>query len=196
MLAPATAAPKRAKPSKPSIRERAAHRVCPNCGTPSPPRKSNRGPAPLYCDNDGLCKRQMNNRNLADGLALVPYLKAWRIDRGSGEIAQASFSRICDIVDELNDADRQADRPRADYYASVLLASSAQPVNELRYGRRKVAEARARAGEIEQPREPAQKPDELAALRAKVEDPKTSDNERAVLAAALEILSAKKEDAE
>ena len=134
-----------AKTSKPSIRDRAKAGICPNCGNPSAERTSNRGPAPLYCSK--ACKREMNNRNLADGLALVPYLKAWRIDRGSGEIAAAAFQRICAIVDELNDADRKAGRPRADYHAAVLLNSNAAPVHELRYGRRKVAEARAAKAE-------------------------------------------------
>lgn len=140
-------------------------RVCPNCGKPSPERRSARGPAPLYCRaEDGRdCKREMNNRNLTDGAALIPYLKAWRINRGSGETAKASFQRICRIVDELNDGDRNAGRPRADYYATVLLESTAQPVNELRYGRRKIAEGRKRAaeaqGELIPLAEPAQAPE-------------------------------------
>lgn len=141
------------KAPKPTARERAAQRVCPNCGRPSPARRSPRGPAPLYCDK--RCKQQMGNRQLADGLALVPYLKAWRVDRGSGPIAQESFSRICQIVDELNEADRTAGRPRADYYAAVLIDSDAPTVNELRYGRQKVAQARAReAAENPQPEAP------------------------------------------
>jgi hypothetical protein len=135
--------------TKPTIRERARTRLCPNCGKPSPARRSNRGPAPLYCDD--ACKRAMNNRNITDGAALVPYLKAWRADRGSGEIARASFARICSIVDDLNDQDRKADRPRADYYAAVLLGSNAAPVDELRYGRRKLAAHRARQGDAAQP---------------------------------------------
>lgn len=120
-----------------SIRERAAERVCPNCGKPSPERRSNRGPAPLYCDQ--ACKRAMNNRNLTDGAALVPYLKAWRIDRGSSWTAKGSFARVCKILDQMNEADRMAGRPRADYHARVLMASNAQPVNERRSERRKAA---------------------------------------------------------
>lgn len=132
-----------ARKGKPSISERAAARLCPNCGKPSPARKSARGPAPRYCDSD--CKRAMNNRNLSDGMAIIAYIKAWRVDRGTGEIAKASFARICKIADDLNEADRKAQRPRADYYAAVLLDSNAAPVDELRYGRRKVAEGKARA---------------------------------------------------
>lgn len=143
-IATAAADAPKAKKGKPSIRDRAAQRLCPNCGKPSPERISNRGPAPIYC-RDTDCKRQMNNRNLADGLALVPYVKAWRIDRGTGEIAQTAFARLCKIADDLNEADRRNNRPRADYYAATLIASQAATVDELRYGRRKVEEGRARA---------------------------------------------------
>jgi hypothetical protein len=160
-----------------SIRDRAAARVCPNCGKPSPARKSNRGPAPLYCDNDGACKRAMANRNLTDGAALVPYLKAWRIDRGSGEIASKSFERICRIVDELNEADRNADRPRADYYAATLLHSNHQPVNELRHGRRIVEHVRAQKAAanpapepVEEPAAPEPQPIDLAEILRMIAD--------------------------
>lgn len=142
------------KKAKPTVRERAADRLCPNCGKPSPERISSRGPAPLYC-RDTDCKREMNNRNLRDGLALVPYVKAWRIDRGSGEIAQTAFARLCKIADTLNEEDRTENRPRADYYAATLIASQAATVDELRYGRRKLAEHRDRvareAGDTAQP---------------------------------------------
>lgn len=139
----AAAAPK-AKKGRPTVATRAAERLCPNCGAPSPERISTRGPAPIYCrpTDDRNCKREMNNRNLADGLALVPYIKAWRIDRGCGEIAQASFARMCKIADDLNEADRRDGRPRADYYAATLIASHAATVDELRYGRRKTEEGR------------------------------------------------------
>lgn len=136
------------KSSKPTIRERVAVRVCPNCGKPSPERKSNKGPAPLYCrpeENDGRdCKRELANRNTVDAAAILPYLKAWRIDRGTGEIAAASFQLVCKMLDDLNERDRLAQRPRADYHAATLLASNAAPVHELRYGRRKIAEHNAR----------------------------------------------------
>lgn len=138
----ATAATPKRK-GKPSIRERAAERICPNCGKPSPERRSNRGPAPLYCGPE--CKREMNNRNLRDGLALVQFVKAWRVDRGTGEIAQAAFARVCAIADMLNEEDRNAGRPRADYGAAVQLLNEYHSVVDLRYGRRKVAEGRARA---------------------------------------------------
>lgn len=146
MMTTEAQAPK--KSSKPTIRERAAARVCPNCGKPSPERKSNKGPAPLYCrpeENGGRdCKRELANRNTVDAAAILPYLKAWRVDRGTGEIAQASFQLVCQMLDDLNEQDRKANRPRADYHAATLLAAHRTPVHELRYGRRKIAEHRAR----------------------------------------------------
>lgn len=131
---------------RPSIRERAAERLCPNCGAPSPERRSSRGPAPLYCGPE--CKRAKNNRDLADGLGVINYLKAWRADRGSGEIAKESFARLCRIIDNLNEQDRAAGRPRADYVAAVAINSQKMTVDDLRYGRRKVEESRNRAPEL------------------------------------------------
>lgn len=138
-----TPTPKTRK-AKPTIRERAAARLCPNCGKPSPPRKSTRGPAPIYCDQ--VCKKAKNNRDLRDGLSLVNMVKAWRVDRGSGEIAQAAFARVCAIADMLNEEDRNATdadgnpapRPRADYVAAIQLANEFQSVMDLRYGKRRV----------------------------------------------------------
>lgn len=140
------AAPPRAKKARPTIAQRVAERICPNCGAPSAPRISARGPAPLYCSK--ACKVAMNNRNLAEGASLVSYLKAWRADRGSGEIAVESFRRICKIVDDLNDRDRQASRPRADYHAACLIASNAATVDERRYGIDKINETRAREAAV------------------------------------------------
>jgi hypothetical protein len=176
--------------SRPSIAERAAARLCPNCGNPSPERRSAKGPAPLYCRaEDGRdCKREMNNRNLRDGLSVVTYLKAWRIDRGTGEIAQASFKRLCDIADMLNEEDRTNNRPRADYPAAVQLKNEFHSVCDLRYGARKRAAAAQRSGEEAPAPAPKAQPDPLAAIRAKLAD--ATGNERAILQAALEIMAA------
>lgn len=76
--------------------------------------------------------------------ALAGLVKAWRVDRGTGEIAKGAFARLCKIADDLNEDDRRNSRPRADYYAATLLASNAAPVDELRYGRRKLEEYRQR----------------------------------------------------
>lgn len=106
--------------AKPSITERAAVRICPSCGKPAE-RKAQRGPMPTFC---GLkCKRDFGNRELVEGRAVVAFLKAWRIDRGSGEIAQESFKEVCAIIDSFNAADREAGRPRADLYAAKKLVT-------------------------------------------------------------------------
>lgn len=104
--------------SKPTVLERLRDRVCPNCGA-IPVRKSAKGPAPTFCSK--VCKREHNNRLLVEGRAVIGFLKAWRIDRGSGEIAQQSFAQVCEIVDLLNAQDKDAGRPRADLYAATML---------------------------------------------------------------------------
>lgn len=110
--------PKKAKPAKPGIGTRAADMICPNCGG-EVVRRSNRGPRPTFCSPK--CKRDFGNRLIVEGRAVIAYLKAWRIDRGQGNIAKASFGEICSIVDSFNAADREAGRPRADLYAAKLL---------------------------------------------------------------------------
>lgn len=104
--------------SKPTVQERLRDRVCPNCGA-KPERKSAKGPRPTFCSK--TCKREHNNRALVEGRAVIGFLKAWRIDRGSGEIAQKSFAQVCEIVDLFNAQDNEVGRPRADLYAATLL---------------------------------------------------------------------------
>lgn len=104
---------------RPTIQERLRERVCPNCGG-TPERKSTKGPPPTFCTK--TCKREHNNRLLVEGRAVIGFLKAWRIDRGTGEIAQQSFAQVCEIVDHFNAQDLKLERPRADLYAATLLA--------------------------------------------------------------------------
>jgi endogenous inhibitor of DNA gyrase (YacG/DUF329 family) len=104
--------------SKPTVIERLRERVCPNCGA-KPERKSAKGPRPTFCTKE--CKRAHNNRLLVEGRAVIGFLKAWRIDRGSGEIAQKSFAQVCEITDLFNARDLEAGRPRADIYAATVL---------------------------------------------------------------------------
>jgi len=115
--------------NKPTLRERASQRVCPNCGG-EPQRKSPKGPVPTYCDDK--CKVQMNNRLTAEGRTLAGLLKAWRIDRGQGEIAQRAFSQICEITDGFNAVDLAAGRPRADLYAAKLMADGSRYLDRQR----------------------------------------------------------------
>jgi hypothetical protein len=115
------------KTQKPTIRQRAGERVCPNCGGPVV-RTSARGPMPTFCDakGKGVCKKEHANRHIVEGRAVIAFLKAWRIDRAQGEIAQRSFEQICRITDQFNAQDRDAGRPRADLYAAKVLADGTQ----------------------------------------------------------------------
>lgn len=112
---------------KPTIRQRASERLCPNCGGPVV-RRSARGPSPTFCDakGPGVCKKEHAYRHMVEGRAVIAFIKAWRIDRGVGEIAQKSFEQVCRIADQFNAQDREADRPRADLYAAKLLADGTQ----------------------------------------------------------------------
>jgi endogenous inhibitor of DNA gyrase (YacG/DUF329 family) len=105
-------------PSKPSVSERAREAICPNCGDEAV-RRSARGPVPTFCSAE--CKRDHGNRHMVEGRAVIALLKAWRIDRGSGEIAKAAFAEAVSILDKFNAADKDAGRPRADLYAAKLL---------------------------------------------------------------------------
>lgn len=106
------------KQSKPSIAQRAADRICPECAGPVE-RRSARGPMPTFCSQK--CRKDHGNRHIVEGRAVIAHLKAWRIDRGSGPIAKAAFAEICSIIDGFNAADKEAGRPRADLYAAKLL---------------------------------------------------------------------------
>lgn len=106
--------------ARPSIIERAAESICPECGKPAV-RKSNRGPKPTFCSRE--CKISHQNRGVVEGRAAIAFLKAWRIDRGNGEIAKASLEQLCRMVDEFNARDRAEGRPRADLYAAKMLAT-------------------------------------------------------------------------
>ena len=103
-------------PNRPSISERVRERVCPNCGGPVV-RRNAKGPPPTFCDakGSGVCKREMNNRLTVEGRALIHFVKAWRIDRGSGEIAQRSLHQLCEIADQFNAGDLEAGRPLTTY---------------------------------------------------------------------------------
>jgi endogenous inhibitor of DNA gyrase (YacG/DUF329 family) len=124
----ATAAPAARRP-KPTIRERAAQATCPNCGG-AVVRRSARGPFPKFCDarGEGVCKKEHANRHVVEGRAMAALVKAWRIDRGQGEIAQRAFQQVCQMADQFNAADAAyrgpngETRPRADLYAAKLMA--------------------------------------------------------------------------
>lgn len=104
---------------KPTIQERAADPICPECGT-EVARKSAKGPAPKFCGPD--CRRAHSNRHMVEGRAVIAFLKAWRADRGSGEIAKTAFAQACQILDGFNSNDREQGRPRPDLYAAKMMA--------------------------------------------------------------------------
>ncbi len=126
------------KTAKPTIQARARERVCPECAG-EVVRRSTRGPMPTFCSPE--CKKSHANRHIVEGRAVIAFLKAWRIDRSQGEIAQQSFAEANRILDQFNAQDREAGRPRADLYAAKLLADGTQFVDR----QRQVTAARTRA---------------------------------------------------
>ena len=113
----------KARASKPTVAARAAERVCPECAGPVV-RRSPKGPMPTFCSKE--CKVSHSNRHIVEGRAVIAMLKAWRIDRGTGEIAKSAFQQVCTIVDGFNAADNAAGRPRADLYAAKILVTGTQ----------------------------------------------------------------------
>lgn len=110
--------PKRAPVVRPGIVDLVRERRCPECGGPVV-RRSARGPFPTFCSPEH--KRQHNLRHINEGRAIIGLLKAWRINRGSGEVAQRAFAEVCRAVDYFNAEDLEAGRPRADLYGAMLL---------------------------------------------------------------------------
>lgn len=115
--------------NKPEIRELARQPICPNCGG-HVERKHAKGPPPKFCSKK--CKILMTNRLTAEGRNLIHFAKAWRIDRGSGPVATASFAQMVEILDFLNAADLAAGRPRADLYAAKVLADGTRFIDRRR----------------------------------------------------------------
>ncbi len=103
---------------KPTIAERAREMICPECGGPVA-RRSPKGPRPTFCCPEH--SRKFNARAMKEGAAFVALAKAWRIDRGSGEIAQTALQQMCQIIDGFNSDDHKAGRPRACLYAAKLM---------------------------------------------------------------------------
>lgn len=89
-------------------------RQCPECG------KVNwfEGSQALFCppaegQNSQSCKKAWNNRNLAQGGPLVPWLKAWRMSRRlkGDPIGGIVLIEVCNILDRLIAEDKAAGRP-------------------------------------------------------------------------------------
>ncbi len=107
------------KPPKPSIADLQWSAVCPECGG-KVERKSNRGPAPVYCCREHKVAHQ--NRRVVRGAPLVGLAMAWRINRGSGDVAKAAFAQLCQALDQYCAEDAAAGRPRADLYVAKLIS--------------------------------------------------------------------------
>lgn len=125
-------APSNGRKPKPTIAERARQATCPECGK-DVKRRTATGPRPTFCSNE--CKRRRGNRRLSRGSNLTDLLQAWRIDRGSGPIAQAAFAQICQIVDLYNEQDLAAGRPRADLMAAKIMANGSLFIDRQRLRR-------------------------------------------------------------
>ncbi len=118
---------------RPTISELAKRPTCPNCGG-TVMRRSPKGPVPTFCDakGRGVCKREMNNRLTVEGRALAAFVKAWRIDRGTGDVAKGAFAQLCEIADRFNAADLAAGRPRIDLHVAKLLADGTRYIDRRR----------------------------------------------------------------
>lgn len=115
--------------ARPGMAELANLMLCPNCGG-IVERRNARGPRPVYCSTH--CQKAKGNRDLARGAAIISLAQAWRINRGSGEVAQAAFSEFVSILDGFNAEDGGAGRPRADLAAAKLLASGFRYIDRKR----------------------------------------------------------------
>jgi hypothetical protein len=115
--------------SRPTVAQMALMKICPGCGQ-KVDRQGARGPKATYCT--AACKREKNNRDIQRGGVIVGFAQAWRVNRGSGEIAQASFAELCSILDAFNAEDRDAGRPRADIYAAKLLSTGTRYMDRRR----------------------------------------------------------------
>lgn len=84
----------------------------------------------MFCSK--ACRIDMQNRLTVEGRAIIAFAKAWRIDRGSGDIAQGSLAQLCEIIDGFNARDLAAKRPRADLYAAKMLAEGTRYIDRRR----------------------------------------------------------------
>lgn len=119
----------RKRAQRPTMRETANIMLCPNCGC-QVERKSARGPRPVYCSAE--CRKAKSARDLGRGSVLVTLAQAWRINRGSGEVAQEAFREFVSILDSFNAEDAEAGRPRADIAAAKLLDSGFRYIDRKR----------------------------------------------------------------
>jgi endogenous inhibitor of DNA gyrase (YacG/DUF329 family) len=97
--------------------QRLTTRHCPECGTLIPSNLKGRDRE--FCKE--ACKQVFRNRLAVRGKAIAALAQAWRIDRGSGDVAKQCFAELTSILDLFNSEDRDAGRPRPTEYARRLL---------------------------------------------------------------------------
>lgn len=114
-------------PNKPAITADASparpQRLCPECLEPVAQRGKGK-PSVFCCDEH---REAHKNRRTVRGKRLVAIAQAWRVDRGSGQVAQACLQQMCMMLDQFNAEDLEAGRMRAsDYVMTDGMRESAQ----------------------------------------------------------------------
>lgn len=118
------------KPSKAlTIAQMAKLPICPNCGG-EVVRKSPKGPPKTFCGS--ACQKEFQNRAAVEGRAIIALAKAWRCNRGSGDVSKEAMKQLCSALDLFNADDRQAGRPKADLFGAKLMADGRLPIDRLK----------------------------------------------------------------
>lgn len=116
--------------------------LCPECGQPV--TSAGKGRARVFCSE--AHKQAHANRCAARGKALIKAAMAWRVNRGSGDVAKFAMAEMCAMLDRFAEEDRLAGRMRADdYFAHVTDFQFQNPIWSGKYMDRMNAGARKRA---------------------------------------------------
>lgn len=102
---------------------------CPQCGAPFAPWNA-KGGRRNFCS--GECRAAFHARAKLEGALIVQLAKAWRAQRGSGEIAKAAFKELCSALDMLNARDREMGRPAVTDHVGRLLGSGFRVIDRTR----------------------------------------------------------------
>lgn len=120
--------------------------LCPECGGPVVQQERKRRPRVFCCDahSDAYA-----NRCAARGKALIKAAMAWRVNRGSGDVAKFAMAEMCAMLDRFAEEDRLAGRMRADdYFAHVSDFQFKNPAWSGKYTDRMNGAARKRAAMV------------------------------------------------
>ena len=91
--------------------------LCPTCGSPF--SRWGRGGQRNFCSP--TCRQDFAARAKVEGALIVQLAKAWRAERGGGEVGKAAFQELCTVLDMLNARDREAGRPPVTQYVRRAL---------------------------------------------------------------------------